>query len=81
MLTPTQIRQYKVAYNQLITRHGKAETYLGNQEIPQEVRDRYVPEFQKLTENLCRAIKAFHDNGIEMTDDEVLGGFKSGLNM
>ena len=74
-MTQGQLKEFKIAYNKLVLRHKKAEAYLNNNDIPMADREKYLPEFRKLLNNINKAIEDFNANGIEMTADEILEGF------
>ena len=76
LLTGEQVIERKKAYNKLIDRHNKAAAYLDNNKIPLEEREKHIPDFQKLLNRLNEAITMFKNNGVSMTSEEILEGFK-----
>ena len=64
-------------YNILIKREKKAEKYLENNSIAQETRDKWLPAFTDITEQLSLLMRKHREiTGNNMTDMEVLNGFK-----
>ena len=70
------LEDLKAAYNVLILREKKAEIFLENNNIPQITRDKWIPEFNKVTECLSMLMRDYKKiTGQEMQDSEVLNGF------
>jgi len=70
------IDDLKRAYNVLIAREHKAEKYLENDKVPQETRDKWLPEFEKITILLSALMRRYKVlTGHEMEISEVLNGF------
>lgn len=71
------ILELKKNYNALLEREKKAEIYLENDKVPQENREKWMPEFVKITEQLSLLMREYKKTtGTEMLDNEVLQGFK-----
>jgi len=74
---PILIEDLKGAYNVLIQREKKAEKYLENNSVPQETRDKWLPAFTAITEQLSMLMRDYKKlTGNEMLDSEVLNGFQ-----
>ena len=70
------IDDLKRAYNVLIQREKKAEKYLENDSIPQVTRDKWLPEFDKITILLSTLMRKYKTlTGHEMADNEIINGF------
>lgn len=66
------IGQAKKNYNKELDRFYKAEEYFDRKEIPQEEREKFIPNFKQILNDLnyylCKIQK--------YTDDEILKGFE-----
>lgn len=70
------IDNLKTDYNKLLKREKNAENYLDNVATDTEA-ERWKPEFIKITQDLSMMMLDFKKaTGREMTDDEILHGFK-----
>ena len=67
----------KKAYNVLISREQKAEIFFKNEKVSQVTKEAWIPEFNTITECLSLLMRDYKKlQGINMTDTEVLTGFK-----
>jgi hypothetical protein len=65
----------KIEYDRLFAREKRAEAFLDDASIPQERRERYVPQFERLLDGLNRLIAEIAAAGHDMTRDEIVNGF------
>ena len=62
----------KREYNQILEREQKAEVYFDRQEIPQEEKEKHIPEYKKILYQLNNLLKVIS----RYAKDEILHGFK-----
>lgn len=67
----------KKEYNKLLRRAKQAEYYLNNVQAPEEKLNKWIKAFQEITVVLSFLMQRFKvAAGREMTEDEILNGFK-----
>ncbi len=67
---------FKEKYNQLLAREKKAESYLMNEKVPLEEREKWLPEYLRIVQQLGQMIYEYKQGGNDITVDEQLNGFK-----
>jgi len=71
------ILTFKQKYNDLLLREKKAELFLENSKVSQADKDKWMPKFVEITEQLSLLMREYKKTtGEEMTTEEVLQGFK-----
>lgn len=71
------ILEFKQNYNKLLEREKKAELFLENPKVTQADKDKWMPKFVEITEQLSKFMREYKQlTGQEMQDNEVLNGFK-----
>lgn len=71
------ILAFKQEYNKLLAREKKAELYLEDFKVSQVDKDKWMPKFVEITEQLSKFMREYKKiTGQEMQDNEVLNGFK-----
>ncbi len=79
MVQPTteNIAEAKKAYNRVLKRYKEASQYLDNQEIPQSEREKHIIPFRvEIVDVLEAYITVLKDWGVQINDDEIMGGMK-----
>ena len=66
------MEELKNQYNSLLIRCIRAELYMDNPENPEEVKEKYMPEFKKIIHQLNNLLEHIG----EYTHDEVCNGFQ-----
>jgi hypothetical protein len=69
------IDNLKREYNKTILRHWKAAVYLEDHEVPIPEREKWLPEYRKILDQLQTLLNQFDLYGVKYTVDEALGGF------
>lgn len=62
----------KREYNELLKREAKAETYLNDNSIPLETREKYIGEYKKILDRLNELLRLIG----RYKREEILEGFK-----
>jgi len=71
------ILDFKQKYNSLLAREKKAELFLEDFKVSQADKDKWMPKFVEITEQLSLLMREYKKTtGVDMTDIEVLQGFK-----
>lgn len=71
--------ELKQEYNKLLARYRKAEQYLDDNTIPLLTREKYIPELQKIIDNLGTMITDIQKYE-DITEEQILYGFKEDQN-
>lgn len=74
MQTPTL--ELMKQYNELIDSWNRAEEYFARDDIDIETKKSRANDCQMLSNQICGMIMEINDFGYEMTDEEVLNGFR-----
>lgn len=70
------MNELKQSYNKLLTRFNKACIYINADErTPTEI-EKWTPEFNRLCREMSELINKMESQGMEFTDEELIGGFK-----
>ena len=67
---------FKEEYNKLLAREKKAESYLMDERVPVEEREKWLPEYLRIVQQLGHMIYEYTQQGFNITVDEELNGFK-----
>lgn len=67
----------KELYNKLLSRFNKAQTYFDNESIPLDEKEKHMQELNVLVTKLNDVVAAFQNSETDITDDEILYGFRS----
>lgn len=65
----------KKKYNQSLAKYRKAYTYLDNNSIPLDEREKHLQKFRDLMYELNDIILQIRAAGYNMTSEEIRGGF------
>jgi len=65
----------KENYNQLLERCQKATEWLNTPERTEEEKEKYLPAFQQILNQINILIMDFESKGLEMTRKQILYGF------
>jgi hypothetical protein len=74
-MTTLVLSELKQQYNTELARMKKAEAFMDGS-AQQEKKGKWIPEFQKQTKRMGEMIGDIGAAGYEMTDEEILHGFK-----
>lgn len=75
--TPEMIKEVKQAYNRVLERNNRAMTYLDSPDVPLDDKGKHIAIFKiEIIDVLSAYIKLLKNCGVEVTDDEILGGMK-----
>jgi hypothetical protein len=67
----------KKTYNNVIIRRDKADEFYNNPNISQEKKDKWLPEYLKIINQLSVLITSYEKvTGQPMSKDEIWNGFK-----
>lgn len=69
------IDNLKREYNKTLLRHIKAFIYLEDNNIPMNKREEWLPEFQKIIDNLNRILNTLEVYEVKIKTQNVLSGF------
>jgi hypothetical protein len=67
---------FKEEYNSLLTREKKAESYLMDERVPIEEREKWLAAYGTIVKQLGQMIYEYKKAGNEFTGDEQMNGFK-----
>jgi hypothetical protein len=67
------VLELKQQYNTLLMRQYKGQVYLDDTSKPD--REKWLPEYQKVVEELNGILSELQRLGVTVTEREVLGGF------
>lgn len=65
-------------YDQELQRYSNGAIYLDNPAIPMCDREKWIPEFRKIINVLDSLVIQIKDVGYEMSNNQILNGFKKG---
>ena len=71
-----EIAGHKDQYNKLLLRHENAVMYLDNTKVPAMQKEKWLPEFEKLIEEMNWIICVLEADGYVPTTQEILNGFR-----
>ena len=71
----TENQGHKLQYNKLLLRHDKACIYLENDKVPALQRQNWLPEFEKVIEEMNYIISILEAAGECVSTQEILNGF------
>ena len=72
-----KLTKLKRKYNEVLAIMMKAEAFFDNPEESMERKQKWVPKFNKITRELSTMMMQYQElTCIEMTEDEVLYGFR-----
>lgn len=74
-LSETEIKQWKQRYNEYLLRHCKAEIYLNNNNISVSDREKWLPEYRDIVNQLNFILSILDEAEIKYNFDNILGGF------
>jgi len=78
--TTEAINEIKRAYNRLLKREQEAGRYLDDISIPIQEREKRIPVYKiEILDPLEAYLKILKDWAVDVTDDEILNGFKGGV--
>lgn len=77
-MTQGELEGWKARYNAILMRYYKGVVYLENGEIAITQREKWLPELEKIVEELNYILALFDADNISYRADEVLGGFQLG---
>lgn len=70
------LSEYVEQYNRLIKREKKGSAYLDNPDVPEQEKEKWIGEFQKILRALNDLISLIEKElGRNMTSEEILNGF------
>ena len=67
---------FKEEYNKLLAREKKAESYLMDERVPIEEREKWLASYGAIVKQLGQMIYEYKKAGNEFTVDEQMNGFK-----
>lgn len=67
--------ELKKEYNRLLERFWNGMAYLNNPNTPEEKKDKWLPEFEKIGEQLNIILLILKERGIDCSKTEILEGF------
>ncbi|HEY5585688.1 MAG TPA: hypothetical protein VIK78_14530 [Ruminiclostridium sp.] len=70
-----EIRGHKQQYNEYLKRHYKASVVLDDNKIPFGQREKWIPNYQRVLNELNFILNLFDTDRVKYTSDEVFGGF------
>ena len=68
---------FKEEYNKLLAREKKAESYLMDERVPIEEREKWLVAYGTIVKQLGQMIYEYKKAGNEFTVDEQMNGFKN----
>ena len=74
-MTPEELLELKAEYNKELQKHQRACVYMDDNNVPIPERERYIPAYRKILDNLNRMLNQFDIYDIPYSVDEGLGGF------
>lgn len=75
--TPETIKEIKQSYNRVLKRYNEASKYLNSEGISQEEKEKRLITFRiEVVDALEAYLGVLSDWGINVADDEILGGLK-----
>ena len=69
------MKDLKAKYNKVLLNYYRAADYMDNQEVPVKTREKHIPRFKAIIDELNRLLKIFREGGINYSDTEALNGF------
>ena len=67
---------FKEEYNNLLAREKKAESYLMDERVPIEEREKWLASYGTIVKQLGQMIYEYKKAGNEFTVDQQMNGFK-----
>lgn len=69
--------ELKSQYNTVLATNKKAEAFFNNPNESMERKEKWLPKFMKITEELSMIMNQYKElTGVDMTTEEALNGFK-----
>ena len=68
--------ELKKEYNQYLLRFIKAEVFMDNPMIPSDMKEKHIPELQKILQNLNVLLEEILRLGEIVTEKQLRGGFR-----
>ena len=68
-------KEIKIAYNRLVERWKKYEAYMSDKNVSMAEKIKWVPQAQKLTNEMSALLDTMEGEDITYTEIEVFGGF------
>jgi hypothetical protein len=68
-------KELKARYNELVARWKKYEKFVENKDISMAEKLKWVPQAQKLTNEMSTMLDTMEGEDIKITEAEMFGGF------
>jgi len=70
------LSELKIKYNSLVNSYKRVEIYLDDNNVPMAEREKKLPEFYGILNNITIVLGEIKNLNCEMTSEEILNGFK-----
>ena len=71
-----EIQLMKSEYNKINQRIKKGGTYLDNEDVPLEEREKFIPAYCKIILEQNNVLHRLKNAGVEVTDEQYFNGFE-----